>query len=269
MNSDGSVGPSGGSGTDGAVSREPIGENPGEGTASSGAPGASVARPDRPNPNGVTGTGVGVPSGVGESGTIAVSGTGQVSADPDLALVSVAVQARANTADGAREQVAADVSRMRRAIRDLGIPDDAVRTTYYHVSPQYDPDRDRQEVVGYVASHGLEIRSAVDGAGDVVDTAVGNGAGRVTGVQFSLTDETQRQLRGQASTDTVENAGSDADAIAGAADVSITGVHSASTSGPVVIPYAVGTAEAGDGGTTFDTGPVTVTAYVTVAYTIE
>lgn len=207
----------------------------------------------------------------GDPGTIAVSGTGEVSADPDLAVVMVTVQARADTADAAREQVATDAARMRDAIRDLGIDDADVRTTYYQVSPRYDYTDNRQELVGYVASHGFEIRSGVDQAGAVVDTAVGNGADQVSGVQFTLSDASQRDLRQQALVQAVSNARADADAIAGATGVAITGVHSASTSAPVVVPYYGRVAEDSAGGTptTFDTGPVTVTAHVDVAYTIE
>lgn len=44
--------------------------------------------------------------------TIDATGTGQVSADADLALVFVSVTARADTADQARTQVARDVRQM-------------------------------------------------------------------------------------------------------------------------------------------------------------
>lgn len=219
-----------------------------------------------PGPTGAT-------QAVGAEGTVSVSGVGRVSVDPDLAIVTVAVQAQAETAEAAREAVARDAERMREALREMGVPDEDVRTTYYYLSPRYDYERDRQELIGYVATHGFQIRTAVDRAGAVVDTAVGNGADQVTGVQFSLTDRTQRELRAEALTNAVVDARSDADAIASAAGLSITGVHSASTGGPVVTPYVSRMAEAaaGDGRTptVFDTGPVTVTASVSIAYTVE
>lgn len=208
-------------------------------------------------------------SAIGGPGTIAVSANGQTSAPPDIALVHLAVEARAGTAEEARAQVATDVASMREAIRELGIPDDAVRTTYYHLSPEYDHTEGGRMLVGYVATHGFEITAGVDRAGAVVDAAVGNGADRVTGVQFTLTDASERALRAEALAEAMGAARSDADAIAAAGNVTITGLSSVSTGGPTVLPYAGRVAEAAGGVTTFEPGPVTVTASVTVVYSIE
>lgn len=260
------AGVTGGAGSTGSVAVGSAERGPSAGMAMEASTAVGRASPDAFQPS-VGGFG----ASVGEAGTITVSGTGQVTADPDLALVYVTVQARADSADAARGQVASDVARMRDALRALGVSDEDVRTTYYHVGPRYDYSRDRQELIGYVATHGFEIRSAVDGAGEVVDTAVGNGADTVSGVQFTLTDETRLELRRQALGEAVRDARADADAIAAAADVTITGVSAASTGGPVVVPYAgrLAAAEGADAPTTFDTGPVTVTASVAIAYAIE
>lgn len=247
--------------------------SPADMRAGGGAVGVEAVASDGLVGSVVPGPSYGASQPLGAEGTVSVSGVGQVSVDPDLAIVTVAVQGRADTAEAAREAVARDAQRMREALRQMGVPDEDVRTTYYYLSPRYDYDRDREELIGYVATHGFQIRTAVDEAGAVVDTAVGNGADQVNGVQFTLTDRTQRELRAQALSNAVVDARSDADAIASAAGLSITGVHSASTSSPVVTPYVSRMAEAagadGQTPTVFDTGPVTVTASVSIAYTVE
>lgn len=53
--------------------------------------------------------------------TISTSGTGEVAADADRAAVTVAVTARADTAEGAREAVATNATRLRGALRDAAV----------------------------------------------------------------------------------------------------------------------------------------------------
>jgi len=201
--------------------------------------------------------------------TISVSAAGEVSAPPDLAVVRVAVVATADTADAARGDAATDVDRARAALGELDLPDGAVTTAYFAVSPEYD-DKGR-EIVGYRAIHALEIEAPVDDeAGVVVDAAVGAGADSVDGVTFTLRDETRRELRADALDAAMASARADADAVAATEDLTITGVRSISMSGDDVPFFArAEAADAADGRTSFDPGPVTVTARVDVTYTIE
>jgi len=204
--------------------------------------------------------------------TIDVTGTGTVSADADLAVVLVTVVGRADTADEARAQAAADVESMRAALRDAGVPDEAVTTASYHLSPRYDYTERERQLLGYEAVHAFRVEVAPERAGEVVDLAVSGGADRVDGVQFTLADETRADLRERALTDAVDAARADADAIAAAADLTVTGVARASTGGSYTPVYDVRFAEGGaaDGAaTTFEPGPVTVTATVRVTYTAQ
>jgi uncharacterized protein YggE len=209
--------------------------------------------------------------GANDTRTIDVSATGTASADPDLAVVNVAVEARADTADAAREQVASDVASMREALSEFGIPDDAVRTTSFHVGPEYNYRDGGRELVGYRAYHAFEIESGVEEAGDVIDVAVGNGASQVQGVSFTLTEETRSELREEALSAAISSARTDAETIASASGVSLGELHSASTTDvrhPRPVPYAA-EASAGDGArTVVEPGPVEVTATVQVSYRI-
>lgn len=243
-------------GGDGSVGGVPIG-------------GVSVApSPDAGRYEFVDSSYVGSTMGPVPPGTIAVTGTGQVTAEPDLAFVSVTVTAQAADAATARSDVASDADRVRSALRDLGLSDGAIRTSYFSVSPRYDYRESGQELIGYVATHAFEIRSAPDQAGVVLDTAIDNGADRVYGVHFGLTEATQRDLRAEALRTAVGDARADADVLASAAGVTITGVHAMSTGGPSYVPYATAAAERADAQTTIDPSPVTVRAAVSIWYTI-
>lgn len=203
--------------------------------------------------------------------TITVSGDGEVTAEADLAVLSVAVTATASSADEARAQVAERSEQMRQALRDAGVDDDAVTTSHFRVQPEYDHRGEERNLTGYRAVHAYDIEVSPDRAGEVLDVAVGNGANEVQSVSFTLSDDARADLRAEALNAAMDAARTDADTLAAATNLSITGVHSVSTSGgysPVDSRVAYETADAG-GSTSFEPGPVTVTATVTVTYEAE
>ncbi|MFB6183344.1 MAG: SIMPL domain-containing protein [Haloarculaceae archaeon] len=197
--------------------------------------------------------------------TVSVSATATASAPPDRAVVRLAVVATAPDAETARREVAENVSTTRAALRDLGIADDRVRTTYFDISVVQEPGPNDETVTRYRAAHGLEIEVDPGQAGTVVDAAVGNGTNQVESVTFTLTDRTRRQLRRQALRQAMTNARADADVIADTGGVTITGVKSASTADEVV-PFESRGVVGGGAPTTVEPGPVTVSATVSVTY---
>lgn len=191
--------------------------------------------------------------------TITAGATGTASAPPDLAVAGVAVEASAETADAAREEVADTVAEMRTALTEANVSDDQIRTTGFVIRPERD-----NGTVTYRATHAFELRVPVDDAGSVVDAAVAGGATRVDGVRFTLAPETSRELRDEALADALSSARTDADTIANATGVTVDAVTSVVTTDGGVGPVFAEAARRN--GTTFDPGPVTVTASVTVTY---
>lgn len=191
---------------------------------------------------------------------ITVGATGTTNAAPDLAVIDIAVVSSADSADGARDQVADNVSEMRETLSEANISDDQIRTTHFFIQTE----RDDNGTITYRAVHGFELRVPVDNAGSVVDTAVAGGATHVDGVRFTLSEETSSELRSEALESALDNARADADVIASATGVEVQTVKSVQTGdggiGPVFAEDASGD------GTVFDPGPVTVTAHVTVTY---
>jgi hypothetical protein len=210
--------------------------------------------------------------------TITTSGAGEATAAADLAVVTVAVAHTADTAEAARADVAERTDALVAALAEDGIgaggDDDAVSTVSYRLLPEYDHSRDGdRELLGYRAVHTLAVEVAPDRAGAVVDLAVGEAGAEVGSVAFTLTDATRADLRTEAVTDAVENARADADAVAAASGLSVVGVASASTAGGASAPYEhvryAESADAGGAGMSFQPGPVTVGATVTITYEAE
>ncbi|MFC7081553.1 SIMPL domain-containing protein [Halorussus caseinilyticus] len=205
-----------------------------------------------------------------ESGTIGVSATGQVEAEPDQAIVQVAVLARGDDANAVRERIAENATQMREALRRAGIGDDQIRTVAFRIDQEYREVEGERRPAGFEGVHAFEITlSNVSRAGAILDTAVANGADRVDSVELTLSDERRRAVRSEALRDAMENARADADVIAESANLTISGVHTATTGDLNFSPVraeALSADAGGGGGTSIESGPVTVTAQVQVTY---
>jgi uncharacterized protein YggE len=150
------------------------------------------------------------------------------------------------------------------------------------VSADYDIRADRERrpegdgPTRFVGRHSFVLTvDAPDRAGDVVVTAVENGASTVDDVRFTVTEATRRQLREQALDRAMRNARGKADVLAERGDLQLTTVRSVSTGSVRVDPYrpefALARGDAGGGSvpTSFEAGTVTVSAQVQVTYNAE
>lgn len=205
--------------------------------------------------------------------SITVTAQGEAEAEPDKAVLRIAVETSAPDATTARTQVAENISAVRAALADLGIEDDQIRSSDYRIFQDRPrtPDREKPEEPVYRARHTLTIDLYdVDTVGEVLDATVDAGATDVRDVSFTLSEDTRETIRKEALAAAMDNARGQADTIAESAGLSIAGVHEATTNdyrSPVVRYEAAGMAQASaSGGTDISSGPVSVTAQVTVNY---
>lgn len=204
--------------------------------------------------------------------TVSVGASGAAETAPDQAVLHVAVVKRADSASQVRQQLADNVSKMREALRQEGVADEQVQTVRYDIRRNHRPrpaEGGEAEEPQYRGSHEFEITlTDLDEVGTVIDTAVENGATEVDNVRFTLSSEKERELRNQALEDAMSNARSQAETLAAAGDLEVTGVHAVSTTEshhPRFEAAAVAT-DAGGGGTAVESGPVTVAVQVQVTY---
>ncbi|MFB6195303.1 MAG: SIMPL domain-containing protein [Haloplanus sp.] len=210
-----------------------------------------------------------------QESTIQVAGSGSADAEPNQAVVQVSVVATADDAVTARQRLAENTTRMRRALRDIGIDDDQILTQRYDL--YRDRRRPREEGaeprIRYRASHDFRITiTEPDRVGKVIDTAVQSGATEIDDVRFTLSTDLRRQLERQARSAAMADARSKARSLAADANLTITGVRVIQTTGddaprPVEEGTRVATATPTEAaGSDLESGPVTVTTTVRVVY---
>ena len=127
------------------------------------------------------------------AGTVTVTGTGFAEAAPDLMLVSVGVECRAESVQEAYAAAGAALAAVGSAFRGRGVAPADVRTTGLGVRADLAwRDGEGQKLVGYVATSSLMVRLRdIAGASDAVSEAV-HSAGdsvRLNSLQLVLSDE--------------------------------------------------------------------------------
>ncbi len=209
--------------------------------------------------------------------TISVSGQAEVSAAPDLAIVSLAVETTAPKAADAAGENAKRAAAVATAVKALLGKDDKVTTTRYSLEPRYQAGKPGEptepRITGYVAHNEVQIEThKVDGVGGLIDAANAAGANRISGLQFTLSDRNQ-QLRSALATAGAE-ARAQAESVASALGVKLKNVISATTSmNPSPMPRHFDTrsmaALEARAPTTIEPGSVSVSATLQVTYEIE
>lgn len=176
-----------------------------------------------------------------EEATVSTSGTATVKVDPDKVSVTVGVETRGETAEGAASANAELMDKVIAALKALGIAEDQMSTSWYSVYPVYEwksppcieiypqpPECvPKNEITGYAASNSVTVvMDADEDAGKVIDEAVAAGATTVNGAYFFVSAEKQEEVHSSLIKEAIDNARSRADKAAEAVDMQVTGVKS-------------------------------------------
>lgn len=202
--------------------------------------------------------------------SITVSADGEVEAQPNQAVVRVAMTATGENSTSVRDEIATQAAQMRDALDEYGLDSDAVRTAHFNIRQERERTSEGTEYSEYRGMHAFEITvNDTEAAGEVLDVAVNNGADRVMGVSFTLSEEKRETLYQDALEKAMANAETRANTLAAAGDLSVTETHSIVSTDTRYRAYETeAVAYAGDaaGGTSIESGSVTVSADVRVAY---
>ncbi len=150
--------------------------------------------------------------------TIAVTGHGEIQAEPDRALISLGIEARKPTLEAARSEVTKTVDAALKLTRELKIDQKLVRTTRINVQPEYNWDDKSRErnLIGYFVSRQIEIDLRdLDKLGQLLESAFDIGVNSVGDPQ--LDSSKRRELERAALAAAVQDARLNAEAIARAA----------------------------------------------------
>jgi len=150
--------------------------------------------------------------------TVTVSGSGEVAAEPDLAHVTLGVEARKPTMAEARSAVAATVDRVLALTRDLRIDPKLVNATRVQVQPEYSwNEKDRKRVLlGYLVSRQVQVELRdLEQLGPLLERAVDAGVNQVN--DPVLDSSRRKSLEREAMAKAVDDARLNAETLARAA----------------------------------------------------
>lgn len=147
------------------------------------------------------GTAIGYPGATSNSG-INVTGVGGVTTKPDLAIVSLGVEAFSPTVAEATGEAANAISGILRALAGLGITEDDMATQQFNIQPEYtyveiyeDASRKirrtERTLIGYRVTNTLTIKIRdLDSIGAAIDGAVAAGGDetRINSIRFTIED---------------------------------------------------------------------------------
>jgi uncharacterized protein YggE len=201
-----------------------------------------------------------------------------VKRDPDRAWLTVATETRDARAEEARRKSAEITTAAQSAIRGVGIPGDALRTTGFSLTPEMNYNNGRGEIRGYVVRNRVEVR--IDDLGklaaviDSIQTRAGTGLS-VIGPRFDLKNE--REAQAEALKLAVPNARAKAEAMAAGAGRSLGPIVRIEEAGamlpprPEPMPMAFRAQEAASAGpaTPVVPGEIEITASVTLTAEIR
>jgi uncharacterized protein len=167
---------------------------------------------------------------------VSVTGEGEVKAMPDMAYVTLGIEARKPSLPEARAQVTAAVERVLALTRELKIDPKLVDSAQLQVQPDYRwNEKDSQRVLlGYVVSRQVQVELRdLERLGTLLERAVTAGVNQIGGVQ--LDSSKRKDLERQALALAVEDARLDAETLAKAANAQLGPAYSLSAT--MAIPF--------------------------------
>ena len=215
-------------------------------------------------------------AGGGDGGrTVTVTGSAEMQAAPDRAVIEASVEATGDSAAAVRDELSTRSDSLRQALRNAGLDDDQLTTGRFAIRPQYNRGEPgaEPEQTGYEGTHTITIEvDDVDTTGDVIGTAIDGEADSIGRIEYTLAASTRESLREDALKAAVDSARDEADVLAARVDSQVVSVQQLNAAGGGVSPtyerYAVAE-EASVGSTELQPDDVTVSASVEATYRID
>jgi uncharacterized protein YggE len=208
---------------------------------------------------------------------IIAHGSGEVHVEPDSFHIDVGIAAEASKLDAAKSQASAVMQRVIDALQALDVPDLTIETRQIRFTPVYAPPKEGAppSIVAYSADNRVLVtaKNAPPGqlgprSAQIIDAALDAGANEVGGVDFFLADPSQAE--DEALTLAVQSAETDAQTIAKAANVTLTGVVAIEeSSASHVVRSLMLEAAAVSASTPIEVGDITISSNVTARFSFR
>ncbi len=121
---------------------------------------------------------------------ITVEATGKAYVVPDIAELTLGLDVDSATADEAVQKNSETMNKVTAALKELGIDEKDIKTSYYNLSPKYNwTEAEGQTKDGFTLSHQVIVKIRdFEKIGEVISKSTEAGANIFTGVQFTLDD---------------------------------------------------------------------------------
>ena len=204
-----------------------------------------------------------------------VTGQGEVTVVPDVAILSLGVEAQAITVQQAMDEAAIAMDQVMAALRANGVAERDIQTQWFNIYPVRDwIDEGREILIGYRVSNTVSAKIRdVAATGSIIDRVAeaGGDLARIQGVSFTVDDPSQYHSEARAKA--IADAQAKAQHLAALAGVDLGRPFYISESGgfvPIYRDYGYGMLEAGAvPPTPISPGETEVTLTVQMAFAIE
>jgi uncharacterized protein YggE len=201
-----------------------------------------------------------------------VNGHAEVQLVPDMAYISIGVHTETQSAAEAVASNNTQAQAVMTALQGAGIAAEDIRTTNFSIYPyeKFSPNNESLGIFYSVDNSVYVTLRAIDTLGSVLDTAITAGATNISGVSFDIQDKAT--VLTDARVQAVEDARTQADALAAAAGITLGNVYSLSyyNNYPTPVYYdSKGGGATVSAGVPISPGQMTITVDVSVAYEIK
>jgi len=204
-----------------------------------------------------------------------VSGTGEVTAVPDLATLNLGIEAQEKTVQEAQTEAATTMTALVAALESNGVAEKDIQTTTYSIEvvTKWNEDTNEQVTIGYKVTNTVTAKMRdMSEIGTIIDAAAeaGGNLTRISSPIFTVDDPTAyyTQARGKAMAD----AKAKAEQMANLAGIKLGKPTYINENSYIPVPYSVKSSAYAEGisaTTPISAGEVEITANVLVGYAIQ
>jgi hypothetical protein len=203
-----------------------------------------------------------------------VSGTGKVTAVPDVAIFSLGVEAQEKTVKEAQSEAISAMNAIITALKANGVAEKDIQTQWYNISPvmKWVEDTNEQITIGYKVTNMATVKIRdISKAGATIDAVAeaGGNLTRINSINFTVDDPTA--YYNQAREKAMQDANAKAEQMATLAGITLgKPTYISESGGYIPTPYYLKDyAESGSANTPISAGELDITITVQVGYAIE
>lgn len=154
--------------------------------------------------------------------TFNTTGDSELTVIPDEAQISLGIDVSGQTAVDAQSRANQVINNISEAAKKLGIDDKNIKTKNYNLRPDYDYESPERKIVGYRVNTQILVKiNDFEKLNQVIDMATNLGANQVGGINFSLSETKQEELKKEARKEAIAEAKENAKELANLADIKL------------------------------------------------